>query len=207
MQLILHLPGSSGGKEFACNAEDLGRIPSSGRSPAEGNGNPLQWSCLETSMDRRAWGSTVLGGCKESDTTEQLSLFTHILTKLDSWSYLERLLGFNMTCNRNILSGASHPPTSPAWHLKSLSNNPRAQESFKSELTPSMTAARNVLYLHLHPPLPGYSCTAQTWRSPGTLPDQKLTTRSFLHRSLELMKNQCSWYQEKRAQHYRSSYW
>ena len=40
-------PGGSGGKESAYNAEDLGLIPGSGRSPGEGNGNPLQYSCLE----------------------------------------------------------------------------------------------------------------------------------------------------------------
>ena len=44
------------------------------RSPAEGNGNPLQYSCLENSMDRGAWRATVHGGRKESDITEQLTL-------------------------------------------------------------------------------------------------------------------------------------
>ena len=47
----MDFPGGSGGKEFACNAGDLGSIPGSGRSPEEGNGNPLQYSCLEDSMD------------------------------------------------------------------------------------------------------------------------------------------------------------
>ena len=45
-------PGSSDGKEFACNAGDPGSILGSGRTPGEGNGNPLQYSCLEISMDR-----------------------------------------------------------------------------------------------------------------------------------------------------------
>jgi len=45
----------SDGKEFACNAGDPGLIPGSGRSPGEGNGNPLQYSCLENSMDGGAW--------------------------------------------------------------------------------------------------------------------------------------------------------
>ena len=45
-------PHSSVGKESACNAGDLGSIPGSGRSPGEGNGNPLQYSCLENPMDR-----------------------------------------------------------------------------------------------------------------------------------------------------------
>ena len=44
-------PGGSDGKPSACNAEDLGSIPGSGRSPGEGNGNPLQHSCLENPMD------------------------------------------------------------------------------------------------------------------------------------------------------------
>ena len=43
------------GKELACNAGDLGSIPGSGRSAGEGNANPLQYACLENSMDRGAW--------------------------------------------------------------------------------------------------------------------------------------------------------
>ena len=54
-------PDSSVGKESACNAEDPGSIPRSGRSPWEGNGNPLQYSCLENPMDRGAWQATVHG--------------------------------------------------------------------------------------------------------------------------------------------------
>ena len=48
-------PGSSSGKESACNAGDLGLILGSGRSLGERNGYPLQYSCLEDSMDRGAW--------------------------------------------------------------------------------------------------------------------------------------------------------
>ena len=54
----------SDGKESACNAGDLGLIPGSGRSPGEGNGYPLQYSCLENSMDRWAWWNTVYGVTK-----------------------------------------------------------------------------------------------------------------------------------------------
>ena len=54
-------PGSSVGKEPACSAGDLGSIPGLGRSPGEGNGNPLQYSCLENPMDREAWRATVRG--------------------------------------------------------------------------------------------------------------------------------------------------
>ena len=54
-------PGGSNGKESACNAGDLGSIPGLGRYPGEGNGNPLQYSCLENPMDREAWEATVHG--------------------------------------------------------------------------------------------------------------------------------------------------
>ena len=48
-------PGGSDGKASACNAGDLGLIPGLGRSPQEGNGNPIQYSCLENSMDGGGW--------------------------------------------------------------------------------------------------------------------------------------------------------
>ena len=54
-------PGNSGGKESACNAGDVGSIPGSGRSPGEGKGSPLQYSCLENPLDRGAWRATVHG--------------------------------------------------------------------------------------------------------------------------------------------------
>ena len=52
-------PGGSAGKESVCNAGDPGSIPGSGKSPGDGNGNPLQYSCLENSKDRGAWQATV----------------------------------------------------------------------------------------------------------------------------------------------------
>ena len=57
-------PHSSVGKERACNAGDPGLIPGSGRSPGEGTGNPLQYSCLENPMDRGGWHTTVHGVTK-----------------------------------------------------------------------------------------------------------------------------------------------
>ena len=54
-------PGGSDGKESACSAGDPGLIPESRRSPGEGNGYPLQYSCLENPMDRGAWRATVHG--------------------------------------------------------------------------------------------------------------------------------------------------
>ena len=49
------------GKESTCNAGDLGSIPGSGSFPGEGNGNPLEYSCLENPMDKGAWQATVHG--------------------------------------------------------------------------------------------------------------------------------------------------
>ena len=64
----------SDGKESACSAGDLGSIPGLGRSPAEWNGNPLQYSCLENSLDRGAWVGYSPWGLKDLDTTERLTL-------------------------------------------------------------------------------------------------------------------------------------
>ena len=52
------------GEESACSAGDLGSIPQLGRSPGEGNGNPLQYPCLENLMDRGAWWAAVHGVAK-----------------------------------------------------------------------------------------------------------------------------------------------
>ena len=76
----------SEGKASACNAGNLGSIPGSGRSPGEGNGNPLQYSCLENSMDWGAWWATV-HGVAESDTPVWLHFHFHYLTKLFILSY------------------------------------------------------------------------------------------------------------------------
>ena len=70
----LPTPGGSEVKASACNAGDLGSIPGSGRSPGEGNGNPLQYSCLENPMDGGAWWATVNGVAKSQT---RLSDFTH----------------------------------------------------------------------------------------------------------------------------------
>ena len=62
----------------AYNVGDLGLIPGSGRSPGEGNGNPLQYSCLENPMDGEVWQATYNPwGHKESDTTERLHFHFH----------------------------------------------------------------------------------------------------------------------------------
>ena len=64
VSLPLDFPGGSDSKESACNGGDLGLIPGSWRFPEEGNGNPLQYCCLENSIDRRACQATVYGVAK-----------------------------------------------------------------------------------------------------------------------------------------------
>ena len=78
--LIKHLgfPGGSEVKASACNAGDLGLIPGLGRSPGEGNGNPLQYSCLENPMDGGAWWATIHGVAK---SRTRLTDFTFTFVK------------------------------------------------------------------------------------------------------------------------------
>ena len=81
------LPGGSDGRESVCNAGDLDSILGSGRFSGAGNGNPLQCSCLENSMDR-------VCGRKKSDTTEQL---TH--TSLDTFETMFEFLSLKLPSN------------------------------------------------------------------------------------------------------------
>ena len=74
---LLGFPAGSDSKESACSARDSGSIPESGRSSGEGNGYPLQFSCLESSMNRGAWRATVHGVTK-MDTTKRLSLYLEV---------------------------------------------------------------------------------------------------------------------------------
>ena len=71
-------PGGSEVKVSVCNTGDPGLIPGSGRSPGEGNGNPLQDSCLENPMDREVWWATVHGVAK---SRTRLSDLTHSLRR------------------------------------------------------------------------------------------------------------------------------
>ena len=74
IHLIKGFPRWLSGKESTCNAGDPGLITGSGRSPAEGNGYPFQYSCLENPMDKEPDGLPTSWGDKEADTTEQLTM-------------------------------------------------------------------------------------------------------------------------------------
>ena len=66
--LTMGFPGGSVVKNLPANAGNTGSIPELGRTPGEGNGNPLQYSCLGNPMDKGAWWATVHGAAKESNT-------------------------------------------------------------------------------------------------------------------------------------------
>ena len=93
-------PGGSDSKESACNEGDPGSIPGSGRSPGEGNGNPLQYSCLENPMDRGAWWATVHGVAKSRTRLSNFTLYTHILFHYD----LAQVIEYGSLCSsRTVL--------------------------------------------------------------------------------------------------------
>ena len=69
---LLGFPGGSDGKESTCNAGELGSVPRLGRSPGKGNGNPLQYSCLENLMDGGAWWATVHGEIGRASCRERV---------------------------------------------------------------------------------------------------------------------------------------
>ena len=74
-----NFPGGSDGKVSAYNAGDPSSIPGSGRSPGEGNGNPLQYSCLENPMDGAAWLATVNGVAKSLTGLSDFTIYLSIL--------------------------------------------------------------------------------------------------------------------------------
>ena len=79
----MRFPGGSEVKASACHAEDLSSVPGLGRDPGEGNGNPVQYSCLENPMDRGAWWVTVHG---VANSRTRLSDFTSHLHVAVMWT-------------------------------------------------------------------------------------------------------------------------
>ena len=102
-------------KTSACNAGDQGLIPGSGRSPGEGNGNPLQYPCLENSMDGGTSLATVHGVAK-SRTQQATSLSLSLSPLAQSLSSLSRkgsVLG-----SPPSMQTAGHPPRDAVCHLR-----------------------------------------------------------------------------------------
>ena len=103
--------GGSGGKESACNAGDWDSIPGLGRSPGEGNGNPLQYFCLENSMDRGTWWATDQGVAKRRTRLSDYHLhFSRLYLRRTIGTLqafrISTLLGYHRKEN---LIGSGHP--------------------------------------------------------------------------------------------------
>ena len=105
-------PGGSDGKESAFNAEDPGSVPGLRRPPGEGNGNPLEYSGLENSMDREAWQATVHGIAKSWTRLRDFQIHTYdYTTKSEINSYAiftknrpgyQRISGWLEDCKKGI---------------------------------------------------------------------------------------------------------
>ena len=106
-------PGSSDGKESSCNAGDPNLIPGSGRSPGEGTGNPLQYSCLLNSMDRKAWQATVHGATKSRIWLSDQKF--HLQMSYLEWKW------YVFFSNRNS-------PNTSLKHLKSIASTQNSYE-------------------------------------------------------------------------------
>ena len=98
-------PGGSEVKASACNVGDLGSIPGSGRSPGEGNGNPLQYSCLENPMEGGAWWATIPGVTK---SRTRLNNFTSLHFIPITRGFPRSSVGKESACNAGDLGLILH---------------------------------------------------------------------------------------------------
>ena len=117
-QLCSGFPGGLDGKESAFNAGDPGSGPGLGRSPGEGNGNPLQYSCLENSMDRRGWQATVHGVTKsQTQLSDKHFDFTTLLNgeKVHNQKSLPQEEGKGVECAPSYQLSESSLPDGPIF--------------------------------------------------------------------------------------------
>ena len=100
-------PDGSDGKASACSAGDLGSIPGLGRSPGEGNGNPLQHPCLESPMDRGAWWATVHRVSRSQTRLSDLTFTQKAVGKVHSKKTFKQRPEGRKT-NQVVLGGEGH---------------------------------------------------------------------------------------------------
>ena len=116
-------------KESACNAGDLGSIPGSGRSSGEGNGYPLQYSCLENAMDRGAWWATVLGAPENQTQLKWLSTHTHLSVQRNLKASNTSLLAFDpgLSCRCAFQEGRRQSRWMVCWQAQNTSRSPESR--------------------------------------------------------------------------------
>ena len=105
--VVIHtVPGSSAGKESTCNAGDLGLNPGLGRCPGEGNGYPLQYSCLKNPMDRGDWRATVHGVAKSQTRLNDWRLLTYFRqgSPWKAGTLSDIICALKTACNLNLLT-------------------------------------------------------------------------------------------------------
>ena len=98
-------PGGSDGKASAYNTGDPRSIPGLGRSPGEGNGNPLQYSCLENLMDGGAWLATLHGVAKSCSRLSDITIYLSIYLSISSSRLVAKVLEFQL----QISPSSEHP--------------------------------------------------------------------------------------------------
>ena len=143
-------PGGSDGKESACNAGDLGSISRPWRSPREGNGYPLQYSCLENPMDRGAWQAPVHGVSKSGTRLSDFHIhwyfyivkamvFPVVMYRCENWTIKKvehpRIDAFELWCWRRL------------WRVPWAAR--RSNQSILKEINPEYSLAGLMLKLKL----------------------------------------------------------
>ena len=98
--MVFGFPGSSGGKESACSVGGMGSIPGSGRCAGGGHGNPLQYSCLENSMDGGAWWATVHRVAKNLVQLSDFHFTSVVFTKDRLWGQISMRLTLSILMNK-----------------------------------------------------------------------------------------------------------
>ena len=173
--------GGSDGKESAWNVGDPGSIPRSGWSPGEGNGNPLRYSCLENSMDRRAWWATV-HGVPKSQTHQPQTIYKWTDRLCYNKSLFQRQKGWIWL--QPVLSNSS-VTASQTKNLKISSGHRKKYKQVKLVIKWSHSVLSNALWPHglsyQAPPSMRFSrqdyWSGLPFPSPGGLPDPGIEPR------------------------------
>ena len=137
-------PGGSEDKASACNAGDTGLIPGLGRSPGEGNGNPLQYSCLENPTERGAWRAIVHGVTK---SRTRLSDFTHTHTHTHTHTQLPNsdMSAWKPVLKRQVLIGLKMLLYSGGWLPGDKVDSYPQKSTLKIQLTMKVFKEKNHL--------------------------------------------------------------